>query len=475
MRLRNLLTTISILLLAISVHAQQPQFLLTSASPETAQDICSRHGLNFVATAWSSYADGRGVYLVSAPAGSTASSVQSSLSTDSLVFAVEQVQSVVVPELAGATLAQSTTGLLDTSSNPQLVDFFGSLVPLLYNFQPATSLIRSNTARRVSGLSGAGLTVAVIDTGIDPTHPVFSSVLRPGFDFTRNTAGSASELADLDPDNAAVLAQSTTGLLDGLHLVQVSGFAVAILAQSTTGLLDSPGLSAFGHGTMTAGVIHVVAPAAKIMPLKAFRADGTSDTYNIVRAIYFAAESGVNIISMSFEIGQSSPALEAAIHYAQSKGIVLVASAGNDGFQTQVFPAAMGNVIGVGSTNPADVRSTFSNFGSPDVLFAAPGEGVITSYPGGHYAAGWGTSFSAPLVTGSVALILQHNFQNNICGFSHVVNPLSKAIQVPKMGHGRIDLLQVVNNFSNSGSGGSKCTGVVYPLPTATDDDNDDD
>ncbi len=471
MRVRNLLASIGILLLAVSVHAQQSQFLLTSASPDTAQDICSRHGLNFVATAWSSYADGRGVYLVSAPDGTSASSVQSALSTDSSVFAVEQVQSVVVPELAGASLAQSTTGLVDTSSNTQLINFFGSLVPTLYNFQPATLLIRSNRARSVSGLSGAGLTVAVIDTGIDPSHPVFASVLVPGFDFTRDIAGSASELPDLDPDNAAVIAQSTTGLVDGLHLVKVSGFAMAVLAQSTTGLVDNTSLSAFGHGTMTAGVIHVVAPAARIMPLKAFHADGTSDTYNIVRAIYFAAENGVNIISMSFEIPQSSPALDAAIRYAQSKGIALVASAGNDGFQTQVFPAASSNVIGVGSTSNSDVRSTFSNFGSPDVLFAAPGEGIITSYPGGHYAAGWGTSFSAPLVTGAVALILQHNFQNNICGFSHIVNPLSRAVQVPQMGHGRIDLVQVVNNFSNSGSGSSKCSGVVYPT-AATDNDD---
>jgi subtilisin family serine protease len=467
MRLRNLFGSISLLLFALAAHAQQPQFLLTTASPATAQDVCSRHGLNFVATAWSSYSAGRGVYLISAPAGSTASSVQSSLSTDSLVFGIEQVQAVSVPELAGATLTQSTTGLLDTSQNAHIVNFYGAQVPAFYSTQTATSLIRSNDALLQSGLSGAGLTVAVIDTGIDPLHPVFASVLVPGFDFTRETAGSASELADLDPNNAAVINQSTTGLLDGVYLVRVSGFAAAVLAQSTTGLLDSPLLSAFGHGTMTAGAVHLVAPAAKIMPLKAFHADGTSDTYNIVRAIYFAAENGANIISMSFEISQSSPALEQAVRYAQSKGIALVASAGNDGSQASVFPASLNNVIGIGSTNSTDVKSTFSNFGSADVMFAAPGEGVITSYPGGHYAAGSGTSFSAPLVAGSVALILQHNFQNNACGFSNVVNPLTKSVSVPQMGHGRIDLLQAIKNFGSPGSGG-QCTGVTYSSTSAT-------
>lgn len=458
MRLRNLLGAITVLLLGIAAHAQQLQFLLTTTSPTSAQDVCSRHGLTFVATAWNDYSVNRGVYLISAPDGSTASSVQASLSTDGSVLGVEQVRPLGIPEIAGATLTQSTTGLVDTSKNAQLVDFFGTQVPVFYSTQTATSLIHSGDARTQSGLSGAGITVAVIDTGIDLSHPIFSSVLAPGFDFTREIAGSASELPDLDPTNAAIINQSTTGLVDGIYLVKVSGFAAAVLAQSTTGLVDGSSLSAFGHGTMTAGAVHLVAPAARIMPLKAFHADGTSDTYNIVRAIYFAAENGANVISMSFEIAQSSPALASAISYAQSKGIILVASAGNDNFQTNVFPASLNNVIGVGSTSSADVKSTFSNFGSADVMFAAPGEGVITSYPGGHYAAASGTSFSAPLLAGSVALILQHNFQVSACGFSNVINPLSKDVQVSQMGHGRIDLLQAVNNFGSPGSGG-KCGG----------------
>src|SRR5207302_9405463 len=149
---------------------------------------------------------------------------------------------------------------------------------------------------------------------------------------------------------------------------------------------------AFGHGTMTAGLVHVVAPDARIMHLKAFRSDGSSNTFNIVRAIYWATEHGAKVISMSFEITQSSPALQAAINYAQSRGVICVASAGNDNWQTAVFPAGFSNVVGVGSTNPSDMKSIFSNFGSADVKFAAPGEAVITTYPGGFYAAGWWTS-----------------------------------------------------------------------------------
>ena len=481
MRLRYLAGLIALLIVGISLQAQQASFLLTAASPASAQDICGRHGLNFVATAWSSYAANRGVYLVTAPGGSSPSQVMSDLSLDSSVFAVEQVQAVSVPEIAGAAsanVAQSTTGIIETLNNPIMVDFFGNSVPKDYRYQPATDLIRSNNALSTSGLSGAGLTVAVIDTGIDPNHPLFTSVLAPGFDFTHNIAGSGSELSDLDPNSAAVLTQSTTGIIEGLQIVVLNGFTVAILDQSTTGIIEGQGLKGFGHGTMTAGLVHLVAPAAKIMPLKAFGPDGTSDTYNIVRAIYYAAENGANIISMSFEITQSSPALQAAVLYAQSKGLVLVAAAGNDAAQTSVFPAAFGNVIGVGSTSNVDARSSFSNFGSPDVAFAAPGEGVMTSFPGGHYAAGWGTSFSAPLVAGSVALILQHNQQVGRCGFSAVTGPLSKAVQVPQMGHGRIDLVQAFNNFSQSSGGScissagySSQVGATSSFPVIYDDD----
>ena len=170
---------------------------------------------------------------------------------------------------------------------------------------------------------------------------------------------------------ALILDQSTTSILD----------------QSTTSILDST-YPDFGHGTMVAGIFHLVAPTARIMPLKAFRADGSSNLSDIVSAIYYAADHGANVISMSFDTPQSSRALQGAVQYALNKNIDIVASAGNDGLKTQVFPAAFGGVQGIGSTANDDSRSPFSNFGSADVAFAAPGEGVITTYPGGNYAAG---------------------------------------------------------------------------------------
>jgi len=119
----------------------------------------------------------------------------------------------------------------------------------------------------------------VIDTGVDPTNPVLQNLLVSGYDFTRNTNGG-SEKSDVStsPD----LSQSQTA--------QVNQRTVAVLDQRTVAVLDGSQYSAFGHGTMTAGIVHLVAPQAKIMPLKSFNANGTGYDSDILRAIYYAGE-----------------------------------------------------------------------------------------------------------------------------------------------------------------------------------------
>ncbi|HEX4606316.1 MAG TPA: S8 family serine peptidase, partial [Candidatus Angelobacter sp.] len=323
------------------------------------------------------------------------------IAADPDVQSFEHNRVLTVPELSGATIAsltQSTTSILDGLPGRTVVNYYGSSVASNYVKQPATALTRHGEVQSGSNLTGAGVTVALIDTGVDPSHPALLQVLAPGFNFI-NESNSPSEMGDLSPAVAAALSQSTTSILDGQNLVQLNAFTVAILSQSTTSILDGPP-SAFGHGTMTAGLVHLIAPSASIMPLKAFAGDGSSDLFNIIRAIYYAADHGANVINMSFEIAQSSPALQNAIQYATSKNVVVVAASGNDGRQILVFPAAYNTVIGVGSTNNTDAKSSFTNFGTNAVFIAAPGEGVITTYPGGNYAAGWGTSFSSPLVAG---------------------------------------------------------------------------
>lgn len=431
--------------------AAQTQYLLT-ADPGVVQSVCKSHGLAYVSTAWSNSSLHYGVYLVTAPSSTSPSSVIS----DSRVRGFEPNAATGVTELSGTTaanLAQSTESILDGLPSRTVVNFFGSSVPSNYLQQPATTIVRLADARSATSLTGSGTVVAVIDTGVDPRHPALSGVMLPGFDFTRNQPG-ASELADVSPGIAASLSQSTESILDSNKIDQLSSSTLAILSQSTESILDGHLPREFGHGTMTAGLVHLVAPTAKILPLKAFRGDGTSDLNGIVRAIYYAADHGANVISMSFEIQQSSLALQNAVSYAQGKGVFLVAAAGNDNFSTAVFPASFPNVFGTGATSNADARSTFSNFNPvancTNVMFAAPGEGVITTYPGNHYAAGWGTSFSAPMVAGAATLLLQ---QDPSIQLEDMVKALWKAVKVPDMGHGRIDLVQALTSGDGHGGG----------------------
>lgn len=419
---------------SISLLAQGNFVLVTK--PSNVQDVCSRHGLTQVGQVSSSSSPG--VFLVSTP------SVDPSTATDSEVQSFESDQRVDVAELSGTTTAslmQSSTSILDQLPGRAAVTYFGSTVANYYVSQPATSLVRLATVQGGSNFNGSGLVVAVIDTGVDPAHPALSGVLLPGFDFVHNLVG-ASEMVDLPATMAAGLTQSSTSILDSGNLVQMNSFTMAILSQSSTSILDGPPGS-FGHGTMTAGLVHLVAPGARILPLKAFSGDGSSDLFNVIQAIYYAADNGANVISMSFEIRQSSPALQNAIQYALSKNVALVAASGNDGQQIMVYPAGYNDVIGVGSTSNADGKSTFTNFGTNAVYVAAPGEGVITTYPGGNYAAGWGTSFSAPLVAGEAALVLQAR-----PGYhpGDVANAVSRAVQVQQMGHGRVDFCQALDS-----------------------------
>jgi hypothetical protein len=430
--------------------AAQTTYILTAA-PSNVQTVVDSHGLTVVKELF----DGANcVMLVTSPSAN-ATGVETEVDSDLKVVSFEPEQNLSLPELNGATqatLTQSTSGILDSLVGRTLVSFFGSTVPSNYTTQTATSIIRLADARTATSLTGVGI-VAIIDTGADITHPALSGVLVPGFDFTRDQPG-ASEFSDLDPAVAAQLQQSTSGILDAQNTLILNPAAVAILSQSTSGILDQStsgildsSLGEFGHGTMVAGIVHLIAPTAKIMPLKAFRADGSSDLSNIIRAIYYASDNGASVISMSFSMSQPSPGLQAAIQYALSKNVILVAASGNDGLKTLVYPASYGGVQGIGSSTSSDTKSSFSNFGSGVVTFAAPGEGVITTYPGGNYAAGWGTSFSAPMLAGSAALVLQ---ARPTAKPGDITNALSKTKQIGDMGYGRIDLFASLSNLVNS-------------------------
>jgi thermitase len=194
---------------------------------------------------------------------------------------------------------------------------------------------------------------------------------------------------------------------------------------------------------MVAGIIHLVAPRSTILPLKAFRSNGSGYTSDILRAIYRAVRDRARIINMSFSMRSPSAELERAVHHASSAGAVCVASAGNMGQQIPVYPAAWNNVIGVASTTNDDRRSSFSNYGSDLVWVAAPGEGVITTYPFGTYAAAWGTSFSAPFISGTIALLM--DVQPDL-DLSQVKSAAAQAVPLGSdLGHGRLDIVRALD------------------------------
>jgi subtilisin family serine protease len=312
------------------------------------------------------------------------------------------------------------------------VSYYGSTVWHGYLVQPGNQLIRTDLTHSSFNAAGAGVIVAVIDTGVDPTHPVLKAVLVNGYDFTRNVAGG-SERTDVNASPNTSSGQ--TG--------EVNQRTVAVLDQRTVAVLDGSQYQAFGHGTMTAGIVHLVAPQAKIMPLKAFSANGTGYDSDVLRAIYYAVRNGATVMNMSFDYTSYSSELARAIKYANSKGVVTVASAGNDGKRTLVYPAALPGVIDVASTSNSDIQSTFTNYGAPPVWLAAPGEGVMTTYPWGTYAAGWGTSFSTPFVAGTAAVMLG---ANGGCHSSHVQLGLTAAEPIGNvdMGFGRLDTYQAM-------------------------------
>jgi subtilisin family serine protease len=325
--------------------------------------------------------------------------------------------------------SQSTTGTPPGGLwNATPVTYYGATVAEGYLDQTATQIVRLSKAQSTFKVSGAGI-IADIDTGVDPTHPALQAVLLPGYDFTRNQVGG-NELNDV------TLSQPPS--CDSCQPAYVNQHTAAMVDQHTAAMVDGSQYEAFGHGTMVAGVLHLVAPTAQILPLKAFHADGTGSLSDILRAIYFAAQNHANVINMSFDLSQNSAELSSAISYVASKNIFLNASSGNDGRIEVVYPAASKPVLGVASTTNSDQRSTFSNYGDQVVYVAAPGEGIITTYPFGLYAAGWGTSFSSPFVAGTADLILsmQPNDSPAVVawGISH-----AKYVG-PNMGYGRLDV-----------------------------------
>ncbi|ARU62805.1 hypothetical protein CBW65_18875 [Tumebacillus avium] len=212
---------------------------------------------------------------------------------------------------------------------------------------------------------GSGVTIAIIDTGVDIQHPDLSSKIVAGYDFVND---------DTNADD------------DQGHGTHVAGIAAA----------------SFNNGLQGAGV----APGARIMPVKVLNAAGSGYTSDIIDGLYFAADNGAKVINFSLGGGAYSSTFQTAVNYAWSKGSVVVAAAGNNGNTAVQYPAGYSNVFSVACTTSADAKCSFSTYGTW-VDIAAPGQSIYATANGGGMTTMSGTSMSAPVVSGVAALVWQ--------------------------------------------------------------------
>jgi len=225
-------------------------------------------------------------------------------------------------------------------------------------FQYALAKLRLPEAHRLA--TGGSVLVAVIDNGIDTTHPELADVIAGSFD--------------------------------------------------ATGRPEPPA----HHGTGMAGTIAAharltgVAPAARILAIRAFGTTGKSDestSLAILKSVDWAVANGARVINMSFA-GPRDPELTVVLAAAAKKGVVFVAAAGNAGPKSPpLYPAADPNVIAVTATDTDDKLFVQSNRGNY-IAVAAPGVDIVAPAPSGTYQFTTGTSVAAAQVSGIAALLL---------------------------------------------------------------------
>ena len=237
---------------------------------------------------------------------------------------------------------------------------------------------------------GNGAVIAVIDTGIDAGHPDLAPNLWT------NPAEVPGNGVDDDGD----------GYVDDVHGANVLTGNGAIQ-------------DGYGHGTAMSGAaaaaankvgVTGVAPGAKIMPVKVLSDDGSGNTSSVIEGIRYAVRHGADVINLSMNGPERSIALEETLAAAKAAGVVVIASAGNDGANRDTSPsypasAPGGQVLPVAATSPDGGLASFSGYGR-SVLLGAPGQDVLSTARGGSYSNSSGTSIATAQVSGAAALLI---------------------------------------------------------------------
>lgn len=181
-----------------------------------------------------------------------------------------------------------------------------------------------------------------------------------------------------------------------------------------------------GHGTAVASLIFSdnplapgVAPAASPLSVRIADDQGNSNSFLIAQGIIAAVDAGAHLINISLGGSARSSLVDRALAYAKEAGVVVVAAAGNSGTQGVLQPAANPMVIAVGAVDANNQHMNFSTTGS-QVALSAPGYGVNVAYPGDAAARVNGTSFSSPIIIGTLAATMSHNGSQTLNGNSAV-------------------------------------------------------
>ncbi|MFN8454149.1 MAG: S8 family serine peptidase [Anaerolineae bacterium] len=284
-----------------------------------------------------------GIYLLQAPAGQDAKAITDAMEGDARLLFAEPNFINQAPE-----------------ANPRSRGPFGGPDATPYPQQYAIQLLNLAQAQQIN--RGAGTIVAVIDTGVQLDHPALAGSLIPGYDFVDD---------DTTPDDPF------------------------------NGPVDS---DVGGHGTHVAGVIHLVAPEAQIMPVRVLDVHGDGNIFTLAEAIIYAAEHGANIINLSLGMPEKSNLLEEVTREATRHGLTVVGAAGNLNIEQIQYPAGAQCVLTITSIGPEGKKSGFANFGSW-IDFAAPGDGIYSTLPASSYGVWSGTSMATPFVAGQAALL----------------------------------------------------------------------
>lgn len=231
------------------------------------------------------------------------------------------------------------------------------------------------------------ITLAIIDTGIEVTHPDLVNV------FLRDSGGNVVGYNALTNVATGAAANDDNG-----HGTHCAGTA----AGQVNNAKGIAGVAGWNPAVANSNTF------VQLMPVKVLDSRGDGTDADVAEGIIWAADHGARVISMSLGGAGSSTTLSNAVSYARNRGVVIAAAAGNDGSSVRAYPAAYTGVISVGATDSNDTLAYFSNWGSW-VKVAAPGVSIYNTYPGGNYATMSGTSMATPLVAGEAAALLAQN------------------------------------------------------------------